>query len=1042
MQDAKKSKRELIEELESYRQKIQVFETEIQPVNTAMAPENEELTLRERVNKLETIFESVPDPIILTDLNGVVKEINQSTLDLFLYESKSDGVGKSAFDFITKEDRQRAKLNFSKVIKDHVRRNTVYKLIKSNNEIFLGEISTRLMFNTAQEPHAFVIIIKDVTTRENALLSLKQSEESLRNVVDHSSNLFYSHTPDHVLTYLSPQTQEFFDCEPEEAMVHWTELATDNPINELGYGHTQRAIDTGEAQPPFELELIGRTGKRIWVEVYEKPIVEDGKTVSIVGALVDITERKSAQEELKESEIRFQSLSDSTFEAIFISDKGVCIDQNLSAEKMFGYSRREAIGRMGTDWISETDRDIVIKNMMSGFEGAYEATAIRKNETTFPCEIQARMVQYQGNTVRITALRDISHRKSIEDALRNSEENYRLLIENQSDLVVKVDIDGKFEFVSPSYCNLFGKSEDELLGNNFMPLVYEDDRKATTKAMESLYSPPYTAHMEQRAKTRFGWRWLAWADTAILDDDNKVIGIIGVGRDITDRRNAEQALIESERKYKNLFVSSPIGIFYYNIHGVIIDCNSKFVDIIGSNINVLIGMNMYERLNDTALLEQISKSLNIGESYYEDIYEAVTSDKTTPVRGIFKGIRDENDKIIAGMGLIEDITEQRILEDQLRQAQKIESIGYLAGGIAHDFNNLLTPIFGNTEMALLRMKETDPNYVELNEILETADRARELVRQLLAFGRKQIMKFKIVDINELIKNIKGLLRSSIREDIEIIYSLADEACMLRVDTSQIEQVLMNLCVNAQDAMPDGGKISIKTSVHLLKIRANDPLSSYESGKWVNISVIDTGTGIDKEAQSKIFDPFFTTKEVGKGTGLGLSTVYGIIKQHGGEINLKSSNRKGSSFKIELPLVKGGADDNNGHKRAPKYSSGSEVVLIIEDDQAVRRMAVKILKQHGYTVYDADGYDDAVKVMKTNSTNIELLLLDVIMPKVNGVKVYEKLKKEFGEKKVLFMSGYPQEVVKQQGILKEETEYIQKPFSVESLLAQVRVALDS
>ncbi|MCB2211615.1 PAS domain S-box protein [bacterium] len=989
---------------------------------------------------LKNIFDSSPDAIVLMDANARVIDCNYMTLKLFGYNSVEEARGVFSFRHFSKSDVKYLRAYRKKLLRKNILRNFYYKVIRKDGTVFDAEISVSLIRDADGNPNNIVGVIKDVTERVTALRDLQEREKQLRHIVDHSSNLFYAHDINHQLTFVTQQTQEFFDCEPEEAMVHWTEFSTENPVNEDAYRATMKAIETGFQQPPYEVELVGKKGRIIWAEVYETPVVKDGKTVEIVGALVDITERKEAQQKLIESEKRIRALSDASFESIIISVDAVCIDQNRTAERMFGFTRDEAIGRTGPEWFIEQDRERVLNNMLKNVQGPYEATGLRKDGSTFPCEVQARTMEYQGRQVRISALRDITSRKVAEDALRQSEEKYRILIENQTDLIVRVDPEGRFEFASPSYCELFGKTEEDLLGTKFIPFVHEDDREPTKQAFERSFHPPYKEYMEQRAKTIRGWRWLAWLDTAILDNDKNVIAIIGVGRDITDRKMAEEALRDSEERYKGIFNSSPIGIFHYNRIGVIIDCNNRFIEIIGATKDVLVGMNMYERLNDQVLLEEISNSLHTGTGHYEGMYRSVTGNKTTPVRVHLKAIRNDNGEIVSGIGMVEDVTEQKKLEEQLRQAQKIESIGHLAGGIAHDFNNLLTPIFGNTEMILQSMQKDDRDYVELEEILDTAERARDLVKQLLAFSRKQVLQLKMVNLTKLIKEFRPILRRTIREDIEMNYEMSESELVLSIDPVQMEQVLMNLCINAQDAMPQGGNVTITTEETIIAEGIKN--RGLKAGKYAKLVVTDNGVGIEKRVLTKIFDPFFTTKELGRGTGLGLSTVHGIVKQHHGDIQVTSKPNRGTKFTILLPISV--EKDSTEIKPKGKKTSyeGTETIFVIEDEPSVKRMAVKILTKRGYNVYSAENPDEAAFMLENIHDKIDLLLTDVVMPRTNGIHFYNQIRENYPSMKALFMSGYPSDVVRKQGIDETKFKFLQKPFTIETLLQHVREALDS
>jgi PAS domain S-box-containing protein len=519
----------------------------------------------------------------------------------------------------------------------------------------------------------------------------------------------------------------------------------------------------------------------------------------------------------------------------------------------------------------------------------------------------------------VAAFLEITDQKLVEQALQESEAKYRLLVENQADLVVKVDREGRFEFVSPSYCELFGLREEDLLGKSFMPLVHEHDREATARAMEKLSRPPYMTYVEQRARTAQGWRWLSWADTAVLDENRNVQAVIGVGR---------------------------------------------------------------------------------------------------------------------------DITEKKLLEAQLHQAQKMEAIGRLAGGVAHDLNNLLTPVMGYGEM-LLNALSTDPNLLKkVEHILEASERARDLVQQLLAFSRQQTLTFSAVKLNQAVSDFQNLLRQAIREDIAVHIETEPGDTTVRADKGQLEQVIMNLAINAQDAMPNGGTLIIKTQ----RVHLDDPsvqsLPEISAGEYVMLSVSDTGAGIDAQTLEKIFDPFFTTKEAGRGTGLGLATVYGIVKQHSGHISVSSEPSQGTTFKILFPAFQGQKSfQDHPIEEVVADFRGTETIMVVEDNAMVRDMVVMILEEQGYTVLSASYGSECLEILTRFHGRLHLLLTDVVMPDMNGKELYERASSLFPSLRPLYMSGYSNNVIAHHGILDDDVALLQKPFSPRALGKKIREVLD-
>jgi len=392
---------------------------------------------------------------------------------------------------------------------------------------------------------------------------------------------------------------------------------------------------------------------------------------------------------------------------------------------------------------------------------------------------------------------------------------------------------------------------------------------------------------------------------------------------------------------------------------------------------------------------------------------------------------------------VRDITEHKKLEAQLRQSQKMEAIGILAGGVAHDFNNILTTIIGNAELALMNVIKDKSLRKGIKEIKKAGERAASLTRQLLAFSRKQIVQPKILDINELLTDMEKMLGRLIGEDIELLTIPAPALWQVKIDPGQIEQVIMNLAINAKDAMPCGGKLTIETANADLDENYSHEhgIEKKKSGPYVMLAVSDTGIGMDKETHEHIFEPFFTTKKVGKGTGLGLATVYGIVKQNNGFIWVYSEPEHGATFKVYLPEVKKDADPEKKEKKSVVKLAGSETVLIVEDDGLLRNLAQNTLQRYGYKVLDAENGEDAIRICKEYDGRIDLMITDVVMPKIGGREAAKRLLPLYPQMKVIYMSGYTDDAIVHHGVLKPGLNFLEKPFTPKGLTLKVRKVLD-
>jgi PAS domain S-box-containing protein len=509
------------------------------------------------------------------------------------------------------------------------------------------------------------------------------------------------------------------------------------------------------------------------------------------------------------------------------------------------------------------------------------------------------------------------------------------------------------------------------------------------------------------------------------------------------RRQTEAALRASEASYATLVEKAPLGIYRSTPAGRFLSANPALARILGyGSVDEVLALNM---TRDVYADPDERRRLIEQDTYTERVYdelEATWKKKDgTPIRVQLsvRASRDATGQVEYYEAFVRDITSQRQLEAQLAQAQKMEAIGRLAGGVAHDFNNLLTVILSYSDLLLEDLPKDAGSRDDIEQIRKAAQGASELTRQLLAFSRQQVLQPKIVDLNAAITGIEKLLARVLREDIQLRCTLAPDTGTVKVDPGQLEQVIMNLAVNARDAMPNGGRLTIETGnvdLDQTYVRAH-PVAA--PGRYVMLAVTDTGVGIDTATQARIFEPFFTTKDAGKGTGLGLATVQGIVQQSGGFIWLYSEPNHGTCFKVYLPRVD--APVSKAEEAAAEGLRGTETVLVVEDMAAVRAVTCEMLKRYGFTVHDAADGATALHLAASLGAPIDLLLTDVVMPDINGRDLATRFQQLRPHMKVLFMSGYTDDAVVRHGILEEGIAYLQKPFTPTSLVWKVREVLD-
>ena len=509
-----------------------------------------------------------------------------------------------------------------------------------------------------------------------------------------------------------------------------------------------------------------------------------------------------------------------------------------------------------------------------------------------------------------------------------------------------------------------------------------------------------------------------------------------------DHKRHEEALRQSESRYRSLVQSAVYGIYRSSVDGRFLDVNPALIHMLGyDSADEVVKLDpqrevFVEPAEHERLLQEFHRTgcLDSAEVRWKRKDGSVI---TVRLSGRAATELDEADQALEIIA--EDITERRALEDQFRQAQKMEAVGRLAGGVAHDFNNLLMVVSGYTEVLMEALDQNDPLLVKVQAIQQAADRATTLTRQLLAFSRKQLLELKVVDVNSIVADMERLLRPLIGENIDLTTKLTPNVGHTRADAGQLEQVIMNLVVNAKDAMPDGGRILIQTS-EADPDTARREHSLIEPGTYILLSVSDTGAGMDRETQSRIFEPFFTTKEKGKGTGLGLSTVYGIVKQGGGYIFAQSEPGCGTTFRIYLPRVADPADSPRVDKHAQAAAGGSETVLLVEDEESVRELVRETLKTRGYTVIEASDGIAGMRVSEEYQGNIEILITDVVMPGMSGRELAKRVAAARPNIRVLYLSGYTEDAIMHQGVFEAGTAFLQKPFTLQVLARKVREVL--
>jgi PAS domain S-box-containing protein len=611
-------------------------------------------------------------------------------------------------------------------------------------------------------------------------------------------------------------------------------------------------------------------------------------------------------------------------------------------------------------------------------------------------------------------------------------------------VVFSMDGEGRILYVSPAVERTYGYKADELIGRHFQEFVDPEDLPGLKASFERTLQgvvEPY----EFRSLDKHGRAHYLRSASRLRIEDGVPTGVNGIVIDLTELRQAIDAQRRSAERWQATFDAiSDIVCVVSNEHRFV-EMNQAGCRALSKTREQIIGQRCFELVHGTGSPIIACPCKVAGQSMSPATARHEQDGKTYDL--LAWPIAGDDDRPNGFVHIVKDVTaeveatkEKRQLEEQLKLAQRLEAVGRLAGGVAHDFNNLLSVILSYAGFAVDALRESDLIHADIVEIQNAGQRAAALTRQLLAFSRKQLLEPEVLSLNKVVSGIESMLRRLLGEDIDIEVHLAEPLGSVMADPGQIEQVIMNLAVNARDAMPRGGKLTIETTnVELDADYANQHVA-VKPGRFVMLSVTDTGSGIDAETKAHIFEPFFTTKEKGKGTGLGLSTVYGIVKQSGGNIWVYSEPGRGTTFKVYLPRVDAPATDLK-RRPASVMATGSETVLVVEDEDAVRRLAERILRSAGYTVLAAASGGDALVLCEKQGEAIDLLLTDVVMPQMSGKELAERLAKTSPKLRVLYMSGYTDNAIVHHGVLDPGTRFIGKPFAAAELTRKVREVLD-